>query len=165
MVVGTLAIGQTLVILTAGIDLSNGSVMALGSVIMTSVAVNNGVPPLLAIALGFLVTTAFGLLNGSLVTLVRLPPFIVTLGTLNIAFALTLIYTSQTITDLPATMTALGNTFKAGQTAITYGSVLMLVLYLVMWFMLRETAWGRHVYAVGNNPEATRLAGISTTHC
>ena len=60
-------------------------------------------------------------------------------------------------------MTALGNTFDIGETAITYGSILMVVLYLVVWFILRETAWGRHVYAVGNNPEATRLAGISTT--
>jgi fructose transport system permease protein len=163
MVVGTLAIGQTLVILTAGIDLSNGNVMALGSVILANVAVNNGVPPLLAILLGFLVTMAFGFLNGALVTAIKLPPFIVTLGTLNIAFALTLIYTTQTITGLPPIMTALGNTFKIGQTAITYGSVLMLLLYLVMWFILRETGWGRHVYAVGNNPEATRLAGISTS--
>ena len=162
MVVGTLAIGQTLIILTAGIDLSNGNVMALGSVVMTGVAIRNGVPPVPAICLGFLVTAGFGLLNGTLVTRVRLPPFIVTLGTLNIARALTLIYTTETFSNLPALMTGLGNTFKVGRTAITYGSVLMVVLYLVMWFVLRETGWGRHVYAVGDNPEATRLAGIST---
>ena len=56
----------------------------------------------------------------------------------------------------------MGNTFNIGETAITYGSVVMLLIYLVFWFILRETAWGRHVYAVGDNPEATRLAGIST---
>ncbi len=162
VVVGTLAIGQTLVILTAGIDLSNGMVMALGSVIMTSFAVDYGMNPVLAIGIGLLVTTAFGLLNGALITLVRLPPFIVTLGTLNIAFAVTRIYTTTTITDLPPSIIALGKTFAVGKTAITYGSVLMLVLFLVIWFILRETAWGRHLYAVGNNPEATRLAGIST---
>ena len=57
----------------------------------------------------------------------------------------------------------LGNTFDIGETAITYGSIMMIGLYLVMWFVLRETAWGRHVYALGDNPEAARLAGISTT--
>lgn len=162
-VVGALAIGQTLVILTAGIDLSNGNVMALGSVIMTGIAVQNGVPPLPAILIGLLVTIAFGVLNGTLVTTIRLPPFIVTLGTLNIALALTLIYTTTTFSQLPALMTILGNTFILGATEITYGSVLLLLLYLLMWFVLRETSWGRHVYAVGNNKEATRLAGISTT--
>ncbi len=163
IVVGTLAIGQTLVILTAGIDLSNGMVMALGSVLMTSLAVDFGVPPVAAVALGFGITALFGLLNGSLVALVRLPPFIVTLGTLNIAYAVTRIYRTTTISNLPPSLTALGNTFVINQTAITYGSILMVVLYLVMWFVLRETAWGRHVYALGDNPEATRLAGISTT--
>ena len=68
MVVGVLAIGQTLVILTAGIDLSVGTVMALGQVVMTKLAIENGVPPLLAIALGILTCVAFGVLNGGLVT-------------------------------------------------------------------------------------------------
>jgi fructose transport system permease protein len=161
--VATLAIGQTLVILTAGIDLSNGAVMTFGSIVMTKFAVDNGVNPFLAIAAGLAVTGAFGFLNGLLVTQLRLPPFIVTLGMLNIAFALTQIYTTETIQNLPHEQTVLGDTFKIGGTAITYGSVLMVLLFLVMWFVLRETAFGRHIYAVGNNPEATRLAGISTT--
>ncbi len=131
VVVGTLAIGQTLIILTAGIDLSNGMIMAFGSVIMTSFAVEFGVPPFLAILLGFLVTTVFGLLNGTLVALVKLPPFIVTLGTLNIAYAITRIYRTTTISNLPPDHAVLGDTFDVGQTAITYGSVVMLVIYLV----------------------------------
>jgi fructose transport system permease protein len=163
MVVGTLAIGQTLIILTTGIDLSIGAVMALGSIIMTSMAVDYGLHPVLAILIGFTVCLAFGLLNGALVTMIRLPPFIVTLGTLNIAFALTRIYTTQTITGLPPMLTFFGNTFKVGNTAITYGSVLMFLLYIVAWFMLRSTPAGRYVYAVGDNQEASRLAGISTT--
>jgi fructose transport system permease protein len=163
MVVGVIAIGQTLIILTAGIDLSCGMVMALGSIVMTKFAVQLGLSPHLAIACGLLVTTAFGFLNGALVTLIRLPPFIVTLGTLNIAFAITQIYSqSQTVTDLPEAMVFLGNTFRMGETAITYGTVLMIGLYLLGWLILRETAAGRHVYAVGNNPEAARLMGIST---
>jgi len=163
MVVGTLAIGQTLVILTAGIDLSNGTVMALGSVIMTSFAVQFGVNPILAILCGILVCVAFGLLNGSLVTMIRLPAFIVTLGTLNIAYALTRIYTTSTISNLPQFMLFFGSTFRVGSTEITYGSVLMFVLYVIAWFILRSTPAGRSVYAVGDNPEAARLAGINTT--
>ena len=163
MVVGTLAIGQTLIILTAGIDLSNGAVMALGNVVMTKLAVDSGMHPLLAIVLGLLVCAAFGAFNGSLVTGLRLPPFIVTLGTLNIAFALTHIYSEdQTISGLPSALTFFGNTFQVGQTDITYGTVLMLALFVVAWYVLRQTAAGRHVYAVGNNPEAARLTGIRT---
>ncbi len=163
MVVGTLAIGQTLVILTAGIDLSNGAVMALGNIAMTRLAVNSGLNPFLAILLGLLLCAGFGLLNGGLVTTINLPPFIVTLGTLNIALALTHIYSNeQTVSGLPTEMTWFGNTFRIGQTDITYGTVLMLVLYLVTWFVLRQTAAGQHVYAVGNEPEAARLSGIRT---
>jgi fructose transport system permease protein len=162
-VVGVIAIGQTLVILTAGIDLSCGMVMALGGIVMTKFAVDLGLPAPLAVLCGIGVTTLFGLLNGLLVTRVKLPPFIVTLGTMNIAFAITQLYSnSQTVTDLPPSMTALGNTFTLGGTQVAWGTVLMLVLYALAWFVLRETAAGRHVYAVGNNPEATRLVGIPT---
>jgi fructose transport system permease protein len=163
MVVGVIAIGQTLIILTAGIDLSCGMVMALGSVVMTKVAEDFGLPAPLAILVGIAVTAAFGLLNGLLVTRIKLPPFIVTLGTFNIAFAITQLYSgAQTITEVPEAMTWLGNTFLIGNTAISYGTVLMVLLYLGVWFWLRDTASGRHVYAVGNNPEATRLVGIPT---
>jgi fructose transport system permease protein len=164
MVVGTLAIGQTLIILTAGIDLSNGAIMAFSSIVMTKLAVDDNVPPLLAILLGLLVSTAFGVANGGLVTRVKLPPFIVTLGMLNIAFALTHIYSKdQTISGLPSALTWLGTTFKVGNTAVAYGSVLMLVLFGVFYFVLGQTAFGRHVYAVGDNPEAARLTGIHTS--
>jgi fructose transport system permease protein len=163
MVVGVIAIGQTLIILTAGIDLSCGMVMALGSIVMSKFAVDHGLPPLLAIACGMAVTMGFGLLNGLLVTKIKLPPFIVTLGTMNIAFAVTQLYAAaQTVTDLPAEHTWLGNTFGFGDTTMNYGTVLMLALYALMWCGLRDTAPGRHVYAVGNNKEAARLTGIST---
>ncbi|HEX3140382.1 MAG TPA: ABC transporter permease, partial [Rhizobacter sp.] len=163
MVVGVIAIGQTLIILTAGIDLSCGMVMALGSIVMTKFAADLGLPAWLAILCGMAVTASFGLVNGLLVTRIKLPPFIVTLGTLNIAFAITQLYSNaQTVTDVPATMTWLGNSVQFGGTAVGYGSLLMLLLYLGVWFYLRETAAGRHVYAVGNNPEATRLTGIPT---
>ncbi len=163
MVVGVIAIGQTLIILTAGIDLSCGMVMALGGIVMTKFATELGLPPALAVLCGVGVTTLFGLINGLLVTRVKLPPFIVTLGTLNIAFAITQLYSnSQTVTDLPPLMTALGNTFLLGSTEVAWGALLMLALYGLATFVLRETAAGRHVYAVGNNAEATRLVGIPT---
>jgi len=163
MVVGVVAIGQTLVILTGGIDLACGMVMALGSIVMTKFAVDLGMSPHAAIACGLLVTVAFGALNGVLVTVVRLPPFIVTLGTLNIAFAITQIYSrSQTVSDVPDPLLWFGDTFRIGTTAVTYGTVLMLLLYVLAWLVLRETAVGRHIYAVGNHPEAARLMGIST---
>ena len=163
MVVGVIAIGQTLIILTAGIDLSCGMVMALGGIVMSKFAVELGLPVPLAIACGIGVTTLFGLVNGLLVTRVGLPPFIVTLGTLNIAFAITQLYShSQTVSDLPDSMTWLGTTFGIGSTQVAFGTVLMLLLYGAVWFALKETARGRHVYAVGNNKEATRLTGIPT---
>jgi fructose transport system permease protein len=161
MVVGVMAIGQTLIILTAGIDLSCGMVMALGSIVMTKFAVDLGMNPYLATVCGLLACIAFGFLNGALITYVRLPPFIVTLGTLNIAFAITQIYSkSQTVSGLPDALLFFGNTFRIGHTAVTYGTVLMLGMYLAAWFLLRETSPGRHIYALGNNPEAARLMGI-----
>ena len=164
LVVGVLAIGQTLIILTAGIDLSCGAVMALASVIMARVAVVNGVNPVIALLLGVLVAGLFGVANGVLITRFDLPPFIVTLGTLNIAFAITHIYSqNQTITRVPPLLGVLGNTFRVAGTSITYGTVLMFGLYLVTWYVLRMTAAGRHVYAAGDNPEGARRSGINTT--
>ncbi|MFI6805532.1 ABC transporter permease [Streptomyces luteogriseus] len=163
MVVGTLAIGQTLIILTAGIDLSCGAVMAFGSIMIAKMAAEGSLPPLAAIALGLVVCGGFGLLNGLLVQKIPLPPFIVTLGMLNVAFALTHIYSEeQTVTSLPGPLTALGQTFPLGKTDITYGSLVTIALFLLLAYTLSSTGWGRHVYALGNSPEAARLNGIRT---
>ncbi len=163
MVVAVIAIGQTLIVLTAGIDLSCGMLMAFGSIVMTKFAVNLGVPPVLAILCGIGASTLFGLLNGLLVTRIKLPSFIVTLGTLNIAFALTQIYSNaETVSSLPDAMMFLGNTFRVGPAEVTYGTVLALLMYLITWFVLRNTVPGRHLYALGNNPEAARLMGLSS---
>jgi fructose transport system permease protein len=162
-VVGTLAIGQTLIILTAGIDLSCGTVMALGQIVMTKLAISSGVPAIPALLLGMLTCVGFGILNGGLVTGVRLPPFIVTLGTLNIAYALThVVSNDNTYSGLPSVLLFFGRHFTIGGTSFTYGVVLMFLLYAVTWFALRQTAAGKHVYAVGDNREAARLTGIKT---
>jgi fructose transport system permease protein len=163
MVVGTLGIAQTLIILTAGIDLSVGAIMVLSSIIMAKLSAESGVPGLLALLIGFGIGTLCGLLNGALVTWLRLPPFIVTLGTLNIFFALNLyISKSETIrgTDMSSLLLWTGNTIDIGDTRITYGSIMMLVLFGVFAYILKHTAWGRHVYAVGDDAEAARLAGV-----
>jgi fructose transport system permease protein len=165
MVVGTLGIAQTLIILTAGIDLSVGAIMVLSSIVMAKVSADHGVPGVPALLLGFVIGTACGLLNGSLVTRLRLPPFIVTLGTLNIFFALNLYYSeSATVrgVDMPSLLLWTGKTISLGDTKITYGSILMLALFLVFAWVLKNTAWGRHVYAVGDDAEAARLAGVRT---
>ena len=159
--VGTLAIGQTLIILTAGIDLSCGTAMALGSIIMTKLAVDSGVPPVLAILLGIATCMVVGFVNGGLVVGLAMPPFIVTLGTYSICLALTHIWSKdETISNLPIAMTKLGESFKIGSTAVTYGSLVTLALFGIAWFVLTQTTWGRRVYALGDDPEATRLMGV-----
>jgi len=163
MVVGTLGIAQTLVILTAGIDLSVGAIMVLSSMVMAKLSADAGLPGLLALLLGFGIGTLCGLTNGALVTRLKLPPFIVTLGTLNVFFALNLyISKSETVrgTDMSSLLLWTGNTFNFGDTRITYGSILMLVLFGIFAWVLKNTAWGKHVYAVGDDAEAARLAGV-----
>jgi fructose transport system permease protein len=163
-VVGTLAVAQTLIILTAGIDLSVGAVMVLASMVMAQTATSNGVPAVLALVLGLVVGLAAGLFNGLLVTRLKLPPFIVTLGTLNIFVALTLLYSGGATvrgSDMPSLLPWTGQTFDLFGVRVSFGVVIMLVLYVVVAFILGKTAWGRHVYAVGDDKEAARLAGIS----
>ncbi|WP_425545891.1 ABC transporter permease [Agromyces neolithicus] len=163
-VVGTLAVAQTLIILTAGIDLSVGAVMVLSSMVMAQTTVQLGVPAMIGLFLGLVVGLAAGAFNGFLVTRLKLPPFIVTLGTLSIFVALTLLYSGGATVrggEMPELLTAMGATFNIGGVNFTVGVLMMLLLYVVVALILSKTAWGRHVYAVGDDPEAARLAGIS----
>ena len=163
-VVATLALGQTLVILTAGIDLSCGAVMVFASMVMAKTAFDQGVPGIPALLIGIAVGGLAGYVNGVLVTKVNLPPFIVTLGTLSVFTSMTLLYaTGRTVRnrELADELKWLGKpiTLPGGFT-ITTGVVVMIALYLVFAYVLRYTAWGTHVYAVGDDPDAARLAGI-----
>ncbi|WP_026924316.1 ABC transporter permease [Glycomyces arizonensis] len=163
-VVGTLALAQTLIILTAGIDLSVGAVMVLSSMVIAQTTVQNGLPAPLGIGLGLAVGLGAGAVNGFLVTRLKLPPFIVTLGSLNVFLALTLLYSGGATVrggDMPDLLTLTGETFSVGGVNITAGVVMMLVLYVALALVLHGTAWGRHVYASGDDSEAARLAGIS----
>jgi fructose transport system permease protein len=163
-VVGSLAVGQTLIILTAGIDLSIGAVMVLASLVMAKLANDSHAPGILALLAGIVVALVAATINGLLVTRIKLPPFIVTLGTLSIFTAITLIYAAgQTITlSSGGLLTWTGSTIGGGGFHITIGVLMMLLLYAGFAYALRQTAWGRHLYATGDDPEAARLAGINT---
>jgi fructose transport system permease protein len=165
MVVGTLAIGQTIIILTAGIDLSVGAIMLLATVSMGRISAELAVPGVLVLGIGFAIGLACGLMNGVLITRLRLPPFIVTLGTLNIFFAL-MLYVSRSVTiaadRMDPLLLVMGNSVVILGTKVTYGTLAMLGMYAVMAVVLRTTAWGKHIYATGDDPEAARLAGIRT---
>jgi len=162
-VVGTLAIGQTLIILTAGIDLSCGAIMVFSSMVMAKTAFDQGVPGWPALLIGLVVGLLAGLLNGLLITRINLPPFIVTLGSLGIFTSITLLYaTGRTVREreLAPELLKLGSPIDLGGFRLTTGVIIMLVLYAVFAYILRYTAWGSHVYAVGDDPDAARLAGI-----
>ncbi len=160
MEIATLAIGQTLIILVAGIDLANGLVMVLASVVVAKLAVT-GTSPAVAVLVGFGVTAGFGLAEGVLVALIGLPPFIVTLGFFNVALALALLISNEaSIINLPPALLVLGNNVPIGGTAVPLGVFAMLGVLLLVWYALTQTAWGRHMYAVGDNLAAARLTGV-----
>jgi fructose transport system permease protein len=165
-VIATIALGQTLIILTAGIDLSAGAIAVFTSILMANMAVKLGVPGVVAIIIGLILGTAMGAINGLLVTRINLPPFIVTLATLSIFFSLnSVVSRSETIrgSDMPAIMTATGNNaFRVAGFSLTWGTIIMLLLFAVFWYSLGSTSWGKHVYATGDDVEAARLAGIRT---
>jgi fructose transport system permease protein len=174
VIVGTLAIAQTLIILTAGIDLSIGAIMIFGQMLMANFAVyttaSNVLPiagqnPWIAIALGILAATAAGAVNGFLIVRFNLPPFIVTLGTWSVFMGLTLIlFKARTIQgpEMPEEMKLMGTRFPVGPFNLTLGVVVMFLLFLLFAWILKNTAWGTHVYAVGDDPVAAQLSGIST---
>jgi fructose transport system permease protein len=166
-VLAALAIGQTLIILTAGIDLAVGTAMLLTHLVIAKVAIDQGVPPVLALLLGAVVGISLGAFHGSLVTKIGLPPFIVTLGTFYIFNSVGLVYSkAQTLSkeDLGGDNSLLlwtGRQISFGAMKITTGVLLVLAMYVVFNFILANTAWGRHVYATGDDREAARLAGIN----
>ncbi|MFN8195792.1 MAG: ABC transporter permease [Nocardioidaceae bacterium] len=162
-IVGALAVGQTLIILTAGIDLSVGAIMIFVVMVMGTLSGEHGLPGLLAFVVGLAVGAAAGLLNGFLVAQVKLPPFIVTLGTLGIFTALSLLMSGgRSIRGdrLGSFLTWTSTAFSVGPFQLTVGVVIVILLYAVGGFVLSQTAWGRHVYAVGGDLSAARLSGI-----
>jgi fructose transport system permease protein len=159
VVVGTLAIGQTLIILTAGIDLANGAIMVLGSVVIGQIAMDGD--PVFALLAGLIVCVAVGAINGLLISKFSLPPFIVTLGVLSVITAAARIFTdSQSYPIDSGFLTILNQGPAVGGVTITFGVLLWIALTAVMAYALSQTSWGVRVYAIGDNPRAAELAGI-----
>jgi fructose transport system permease protein len=158
-VIGMLALGQTLIILTAGIDLANGAIMVLGTVVIARYAVHGSA--LVGLMIGLVVCMAAGALSGGLVARWKLPPFIVTLGLLTVLAAGARLYTaSQSYPVTSSLLTWLGQGPTIGGTTITYGVMLWLAASCAVGYALTQTAWGVRVYAVGDNESAARLTGV-----
>ncbi|WP_198532531.1 ABC transporter permease, partial [Carbonactinospora thermoautotrophica] len=157
VIFGIIAIGQLLVILTAGIDLSVGSVLGLAGCVTAELLVR-GVPIPVAILTGLLVAVACGLINGTLVAHAKLPPFIVTLGMLGIARGVVLVLTdASTVQPLPNAFSEIANGSVLGLPNLLW---LFAAVVVATAFVLRRTVFGRYIYAIGSNPESARLAGV-----
>jgi ribose transport system permease protein len=152
-----IAVGMTFVILSGGIDLSVGSLLALSGVVLAS-ALQAGWPTAAAIGAGIAVGAACGLVNGLLITRGRLPAFIATLGMMSIARGGALVYTAgRPVSGFDAGFRQLSTARLAG---IPAPVVVTLVVYAIGHFLLTRTRFGRYVYAIGGNEEATRLSGV-----
>jgi len=166
-IVGIVAVAQSLVILTAGIDLSVGAIAVVSSVIMGKFTFDLGMPPELAIICGLAAGTLFGSINGVLVAFAKLPPFIVTLGMWQIVLAINFIYSGsevirgELISAEAPLLQFFGNKIAIGGAVFTYGVIFMILLVAVISYVLSQTAWGRHVYAVGDDPDAAELSGVN----
>jgi len=153
-----LAAGMTFVIITAGIDLSVGSTVAVAGVVSVMAAIG-GIPAPLAVLAGILAGAVAGLISGLLIAYMALAAFIVTLASMTFLRGLAYTLTGgQPIVDGNLSFRALGSGSVLGVPAPV---IAMVIVYLLAWFLLENTRYGRHVYAVGGNPEAARLAGVN----
>lgn len=165
-IVGVVGAAQTLVVLTAGIDLSVGATMVLSSVVMGQLTFRYGVPVSVAIACGFVVGAAVGYVNGVLVARVKLPPFIVTLAMWQVVLAVNFLFSgnetirSQDIEARAPALQVFGARLDVAGASLTLGTLAMLALVAALNYVMRHTAWGRHVFAVGDDPAAAELAGV-----
>ncbi|WP_291635618.1 ABC transporter permease [Clostridium sp.] len=156
---GILAVGMTFVILTSGIDLSVGAIMALSSTVMASAMINYGISPVVAVMLGIGVGALFGLVNGTLIAYAKLPPIIVTLAMMEIPRGIALIHTGgYPLAGLPDGFSFIGRGYLFN--VIPMPVVIMLVIYVVAYIILQHLPMGRYIYAIGGNEEAVRLSGI-----
>lgn len=165
-IVGIIGAAQTLVILTAGIDLSVGAVMVLSSVVMGQFTFRYGIPVPVSILCGLACGTLCGFINGWLVAYMKLPPFIVTLGTWQVYNATKYIYSrnetirGQDIEAQAPLLQVFGSQINIQGAVFTLGVVFMILLVVLLWYILNYTAWGRRLYAVGDDPDAAELAGV-----
>jgi fructose transport system permease protein len=165
-IIAMVAAAQSLVIITGGIDLSLGAIMVVAMVVMGQAVFTWGLPPLLGLLAGLACGGACGWINGLLVTRVRLPPFIVTLGTWQIFATIGYLLShheiirSQDVDEVAPLFHVMGQSVKVGGAVLTLGGAVMLGVIAVLWYVLNHTAWGRHAYAVGDDDEAAALTGL-----
>lgn len=159
-IIAIVAVGMTFAILTAGIDLSVGSVVALSGALAAGLATRSGLDTFVAIPLALLAGAGIGAINGLLIVKGKMPPFVATLAMLSVARGLTLVYTEgRPISGLDERFIFLGNGTVLG---IPMPVLIMLGVFALGWLTLRYTRFGNYVMATGGNPEISRLAGIST---
>lgn len=154
-----IAFGMTFIILTGGIDLSVGSILALSSALMAGMMVS-GLDPILAILVGILLGAIMGVINGILVSKGKMAPFIVTLATMTIFRGLTLVYTDgKPITGIGDSVMfqMIGRGYFLG---VPVPAVVMIIAFMILWFLLHKTSFGRITYAIGGNERASRISGI-----
>ncbi len=158
--IAIMSIGMVMVIITGGIDLSVGSVMGLSSLV-TALGFQDGLPMVACILGGLATGLLFGLFNGVLITLIRLPPFIATLGSLSIGRGLMYIITHGVplTPDTPDSFSEIGQGYVG---LVPVPVVIMLGMTIVFSVLMRKTRFGRHVYATGGNELAARLSGVKT---
>ena len=158
--IAIMSIGMVMVIITGGIDLSVGSVMGMAS-LFTAIGFQNGLPTIVCILAGLLVGVVFGLFNGLLITAIRLPPFIATLGSLSIGRGLMYIVTHGVplTPDTPEIFSVLGQGYVG---VVPVPVVIMFIMMVAFSVLMRRTRFGRHVYATGGNEVAARLSGVKT---
>ena len=173
--IALLGIGATCVIITGGIDLSVGSVLALAGVVAALAVKELNTPVWLGMMIGILTGSACGLVNGILITRMKLPPFIATLGMMLIARGLALQITgARAVSGLGESFGVLGNgslfrVVNIGDDGfptvvfpgIPYPVILMILIALAVSYMLNRSVLGRHIYAVGSNADAARLSGVN----
>jgi fructose transport system permease protein len=161
LVLATLALGQALVVLTAGIDLASAAVAVLGTLLIAKLA-SAGTPGVVALLVGVVAAAGIGLVTGGLATGLRLPPFIVTFGMFVIVTAVSGLYArgrAYSVTD--DVLTWPGETkYLFGRVELTYGMGILVVMYAAAWFVLKRTRWGADVHVIGADPRTARRAGI-----
>lgn len=159
-VVAVLAVGMTFVILTGGIDLSVGAVMALAGTMAAGVMVHLGMPGWVGLLAGVGIGFGLGLFNGLMVAWGKMPSIIVTLATMGIARGIGLIYSGgYPISGLPSWI----SWFGVGRVGtIPVPVIIMVIIYAIAWVILQRTPFGRHVYAIGGNELAAKLSGVKT---
>ncbi len=158
--IAIMSIGMVMVIITGGIDLSVGSVMGLSSLV-TALGFQSGLSAIVCVLGGLLTGLMFGLFNGVLITVIRLPPFIATLGSLSIGRGLMYIITHGVplTPDTPDAFAEIGQGYVG---LVPVPVVIMLAMTVVFSTLMRKTRFGRHVYATGGNEQAARLSGVKT---